>query len=82
MVAAAEALYLELNAAGYDCGLDDRGVRPGAMFADIELIGIPQRVVAVSYTHLDVYKRQKLAIKPAAAGLARPMNQRLSTVPT
>ena len=25
--------------------LDDRGLRPGAMFADIELIGIPQRVV-------------------------------------
>ena len=45
VVAAAEALYLELNAAGYDCVLDDRGLRPGAMFADIELIGIPQRVV-------------------------------------
>ena len=45
VVASAEALYLELNAAGYDCVLDDRGLRPGAMFADIELIGIPQRVV-------------------------------------
>ncbi len=42
---AAEALYLELNAAGIDTALDDRGLRPGSMFADIELIGIPHRVV-------------------------------------
>ncbi|MFT4178122.1 MAG: proline--tRNA ligase [Thermomonas sp.] len=43
--AAAEALYSELNAAGIDTALDDRGLRPGAMFADIELIGIPHRIV-------------------------------------
>jgi len=43
--AAAEALYAELNAAGIETTLDDRGLRPGAMFADIELIGIPHRVV-------------------------------------
>ena len=43
--AAAEALYAELNAAGIEAVLDDRGLRPGAMFADIELIGIPHRVV-------------------------------------
>jgi len=42
---AAAALYDELNAAGIDTLLDDRGLRPGAMFADIELIGIPHRVV-------------------------------------
>jgi prolyl-tRNA synthetase len=42
---AADALYRELNAAGIDTALDDRGLRPGAMFADIELIGIPHRVV-------------------------------------
>jgi len=42
---AAAALYDELNAAGIDTVLDDRGLRPGAMFADIELIGIPHRVV-------------------------------------
>ncbi|HWI23352.1 MAG TPA: proline--tRNA ligase [Lysobacter sp.] len=42
---AAEALYRELDAAGLDTVLDDRGLRPGAMFADIELIGIPHRVV-------------------------------------
>ena len=43
--AAAESLYAELNAAGIETALDDRGLRPGAMFADIELIGIPHRVV-------------------------------------
>ena len=42
---AAESLYDQLREAGIDTVLDDRGLRPGAMFADIELIGIPQRVV-------------------------------------
>ncbi len=42
---AAEALYRELAAAGIEVVIDDRGLRPGAMFADIELIGIPHRVV-------------------------------------
>ncbi len=42
---AAEALYTELTAAGYDVLLDDRELRPGPMFADAELIGIPHRVV-------------------------------------
>jgi prolyl-tRNA synthetase len=43
--AAAEELYTELRKSGIDTCLDDRGLRPGAMFADIELIGIPHRVV-------------------------------------
>ncbi|MGH8041106.1 MAG: His/Gly/Thr/Pro-type tRNA ligase C-terminal domain-containing protein, partial [Rudaea sp.] len=43
--AAAEALYTELRERGIDTCLDDRGLRPGAMFADIELIGIPHRIV-------------------------------------
>ncbi len=45
VVAAAQALYDELNTAGVEAVLDDRGLRPGPMFADIELIGIPHRVV-------------------------------------
>ena len=45
VVAAAQTLYDELNAAGVEAVLDDRGLRPGPMFADIELIGIPHRVV-------------------------------------
>jgi prolyl-tRNA synthetase len=42
---AAQALHDELQAAGVDVILDDRGERPGAMFADWELIGVPHRVV-------------------------------------
>ncbi|KAB8043701.1 proline--tRNA ligase [Janthinobacterium aquaticum] len=40
-----EKLYAALQAAGVDVILDDRGQRPGAMFADWELIGVPHRVV-------------------------------------
>jgi len=43
--AAAEALLAQLQAAGIETALDDRGLRPGAMFADMELIGIPHRIV-------------------------------------
>jgi prolyl-tRNA synthetase len=42
---AAEALYRKLQDQGVEVVLDDRGLRPGAMFADMELIGIPHRVV-------------------------------------
>jgi prolyl-tRNA synthetase len=42
---AAQLLYKALQARGVDVVLDDRGLRPGAMFADMELIGIPHRVV-------------------------------------
>ncbi|MEJ2467135.1 MAG: His/Gly/Thr/Pro-type tRNA ligase C-terminal domain-containing protein, partial [Candidatus Thiodiazotropha sp.] len=42
---AVEKLYSELQAAGIDVLLDDRNVRPGFMFADMELIGIPHRIV-------------------------------------
>ena len=43
--AAADRLHDELQAAGIDVMLDDRGERPGAMFADWELVGVPHRVV-------------------------------------
>jgi prolyl-tRNA synthetase len=43
--AAADRLHDELTALGVDVVLDDRGERPGAMFADWELIGVPQRIV-------------------------------------
>ena len=43
--AAADRLYAELKQAGIDVVLDDRNERPGVMFADMELIGIPHRVV-------------------------------------
>jgi prolyl-tRNA synthetase len=40
----ADRLYRQLSDAGIDALLDDRGERPGAMFADAELIGIPHRI--------------------------------------
>jgi prolyl-tRNA synthetase len=40
-----DRLHAELQAAGIEVILDDRGERPGAMFADWELIGVPYRVV-------------------------------------
>jgi len=40
-----DRLYAALQAAGVDVIVDDRGLRPGAMFADWELIGVPHRVV-------------------------------------
>ncbi len=42
---ATEQLYAQAQAAGIDVILDDRGLRPGGMFADWELIGVPHRVV-------------------------------------
>ncbi len=41
----AEKLYADLLAAGVEVFLDDRDIRPGVMFNDMELIGIPHRVV-------------------------------------
>ena len=44
-VAASEELYAELKALGFDVLLDDRNERPGVKFADLELIGVPHRIV-------------------------------------
>ena len=72
---AAEALYEELLAKGVDVLLDDRGERPGAMFADWELIGVPHRVVIsdrglkegqLEYQH----RRDTAATKVPSAGIA------------
>ena len=70
--AAADTLYAELLAAGVDVMLDDRNERPGAMFADWELIGVPHRVTIgdralkegqVEYQH----RRDAAATKVAVA---------------
>ena len=42
---AADAVYKSLTEQGYEVLLDDRNMRPGAMFADHELLGIPHRLV-------------------------------------
>jgi prolyl-tRNA synthetase len=73
--AAAEALYAELLQAGVDVMLDDRGERPGAMFADWELIGVPHRVTIgdrglkegqVEYQHRRDAEPIKLALAEVA----------------
>jgi prolyl-tRNA synthetase len=69
--AAADQLYADLLAAGVDVILDDRGERPGAMFADWELIGVPHRVTIgdkglkdglVEYQHRRDTEASKLAV--------------------
>ncbi len=42
---AANKIYADLNAAGIEAMLDDRGERPGVMFAEADLMGIPHRLV-------------------------------------
>ena len=69
--AAADQLYADLLAAGVDVILDDRGERPGAMFADWELIGVPHRVTIgdkglkdglVEYQHRQDAEASKVAV--------------------
>ncbi|NDG14833.1 MAG: proline--tRNA ligase [Betaproteobacteria bacterium] len=81
--AAAEGLYAELLQAGVDVMLDDRGERPGAMFADWELIGVPHRVTIgdrglkegqVEYQH----RRDTEPTKVALAEVAKWIKGKLS----
>ena len=70
--AAAEKLYAELLAAGVDVILDDRGERPGAMFADWELIGVPHRVTigdrGLKEGHVEYQHRRDAAATKVSAG--------------
>lgn len=79
---AAEALYADLLAAGVDALLDDRDERPGVMFADLELIGVPHRVTvgerslkegAVEYQE----RRDSAAMKVPLAEIGRFIRERL-----
>jgi prolyl-tRNA synthetase len=72
----AERIYSELLAAGVDVILDDRGERPGAMFADWELIGVPHRITIgdkglkegqVEYQHRRDAQASKLAVLDTVA---------------
>ncbi|WP_027995572.1 proline--tRNA ligase [Simplicispira psychrophila] len=81
--AAAELLYGQLMAAGVDVILDDRGERPGAMFADWELIGVPHRVTIgdrglkegqVEYQH----RRDSAATKVATSDILALLKGRLA----
>ncbi|MDB5969636.1 MAG: proline--tRNA ligase [Hydrocarboniphaga sp.] len=72
---AAEKLYADLIAAGVEAVLDDRGLRPGPMFADADLIGIPHRIVIgdkglansqFEYKHRRAEKAEMIAATVAA----------------
>ena len=80
--AAAQKLHADLLAAGVDVILDDRGERPGAMFADWELIGVPHRLVLgdrglqegmVEYQH----RRDTAATKVPVAEVLAFINSRV-----
>lgn len=79
---AADKLYEELLAAGLDVLMDDRDERPGVMFADLELIGIPHRVTigerglkegVVEYQG----RRDTAAVKVPLAEIGKFMRERL-----
>ncbi len=79
---AADKLYKELLAAGLDVLMDDRDERPGVMFADLELIGIPHRVTigerglkegVVEYQG----RRDTAAVKVPLAEIGKFMRERL-----
>ncbi len=80
--AAAEGLYADLLASGVDVMLDDRNERPGSMFADWELIGVPHRVAIgerglkegmVEYQH----RRDTAATAVPLADMAALLRKRL-----
>ncbi len=69
VVAAADALYEELRAAGVDVLYDDRAERPGVKFNDMDLIGFPVRVV-VGARGLE---RNEVELSLRADGVKRPL---------
>jgi prolyl-tRNA synthetase len=69
---AADALYAELTAAGFEVLLDDRDERPGIMFADAELIGIPHRITVGERGLKDgVIEYQSRRTEPGSSGEAQ-----------
>jgi prolyl-tRNA synthetase len=80
----ADRLLAELTNAGLDVLLDDRGERPGVMFADLELIGIPHRITVgdrglkegiVEYQA----RRDTAPTKVAVADIVSFIGQRMAT---
>ncbi len=73
---AAEALYEQLLAAGIDVLLDDRDERPGVMFADWELIGVPVRVTVgergLREGRIELLSRRDMQVRQVPVGEALP----------
>lgn len=81
--AAAEKLHAELLAAGVDVMLDDRNERPGAMFADWELIGVPHRITigdrGLKEGHIEYqHRRDTAASKVDAANVFDFLKEKLA----
>jgi prolyl-tRNA synthetase len=81
---AAEQLYEELLAAGAEVLLDDRNVRPGVMFNDMELIGIPHRVVigergldegVLEYRRRTASENESIPLDGACEAILQRLNQ-------
>ncbi|HRO58044.1 MAG TPA: proline--tRNA ligase [Burkholderiaceae bacterium] len=72
----ADTLYAELQAAGIDAILDDRDERPGAMFADWELIGVPLRITigerSLNEGKLELLQRRGMQASAVPVGEALP----------
>ena len=84
--ALADRLHDELEAAGVDVLLDDRGERPGVMFADLELLGLPLRVTigdrGLKDGKVEVQGRRETAATPVPVdGLVDHLRQRIETLP-
>ncbi|VAX07958.1 Prolyl-tRNA synthetase, bacterial type [hydrothermal vent metagenome] len=84
---AIEKLYSEMSNAGIDVLLDDRDARPGVMFADMELIGIPHRVVLgergldagkVEYRSRLETENQMIAIDEITSFLSKQLDAEIS----
>ncbi len=80
---AAEALYTDLTAAGIEVLFDDRKERPGVMFADMELIGVPHTVVigdrSLKNGEVEYKDRRTGTKEPVAAGsIANFIKQKLA----
>lgn len=80
---AAEEIYQQLLAAGVDILIDDRGLRPGVAFADMELIGIPHRLILgergldngmIEYKNRQSGEGDEFAISDVIAELAKRMD--------
>lgn len=81
---AAEKLYEELTTAGFEVLMDDRKASPGVKFADMELIGIPHRVVlsdrglidgVVEYKHRTATDKENVQLKEIVELLKKRTNR-------
>ena len=83
---AAEALYRELTDQGLEVLFDDRNARPGVMFADMDLLGIPHRLVlgerrldaeCIEYRNRRTGEEDELPLDEAVASLAKKISEEL-----